>query len=235
MRSQMLADMMEHIKKNSFNIDSILIVRNGYLVFDAYFYPFLKGQKHIIHSCTKSIMSALIGIAIDEGYIQNVDQPVIDFFWKKLLLIWMILKKSITLKNLLTMPSGLECRDSYLYRWTGLFEMRNRNDWTQYALDLPMAGPPGEKFAYCNGFSYLLSAIIQNTTKMKTFGFAKKNLFGTLAITDVDWETNPQGIDIGYGEMWMKPEDMAKFGLLYLNNGRWRDMQGDDKKSLLEP
>jgi hypothetical protein len=63
MKSQMLAEMMEHIKENSFNIDSILIVRNGYMVLDAYFYPYSKGQKHIIHSCTKSIMSALIGIA----------------------------------------------------------------------------------------------------------------------------------------------------------------------------
>ena len=67
MRSQRLVEMMEHIKKNNFSIDSILIVRNGYVVLDAYFYPFLKGQKHIIHSCTKSIMSALIGIAIDNG------------------------------------------------------------------------------------------------------------------------------------------------------------------------
>ena len=63
-RSQRLAEMMEHVKKNNFSIDSILIVRNGYVVLDAYFYPFSKGQKHIIHSCTKSIMSALIGIAI---------------------------------------------------------------------------------------------------------------------------------------------------------------------------
>jgi CubicO group peptidase (beta-lactamase class C family) len=225
MRSQMLADMMEHISKNSFNIDSILIVRNGYLVFDAYLYPFSKGQKHYIHSCTKSIMSALIGIAIDEGYIQNVDQPVIDFFPDKTIANMDDNKKSITLKNLLTMTSGLKCRDTHLYRWTGLFEMRNSNDWTQYVLDLPMAEPPGGKFEYCNGVSYLLSAIIQNTTTMKALDFAKKNLFDPLAITDVDWETNPQGIDVGYGEMWMKPEDMAKIGLLYLNYGRWRDMQ----------
>jgi len=76
MQSQMLADMMEHIRKNKFNIDSISIVRNGYMVFDAYFYPFSIEQKHHIYSCTKSIMSALIGIAIDKGYIQNVNPAV---------------------------------------------------------------------------------------------------------------------------------------------------------------
>jgi CubicO group peptidase (beta-lactamase class C family) len=118
-QSQMLAEMMEHIKKNSYNIDSILIVRNGYLVFDAYFYPFSKGQKHFIHSCTKSIMSALIGIAIDKGYIQGVDQPIVNLFPDKAFANMDDLKKSITLKNLLMMASGLKCRDTYLYRWIG--------------------------------------------------------------------------------------------------------------------
>jgi len=70
MRSKLLAEMMAHIKNNSFHIDSILIIRNGNLIFDAYFWPFSKNQKHNIYSCTKSIMSALTGIAIDKGYIQ---------------------------------------------------------------------------------------------------------------------------------------------------------------------
>ena len=224
-RSQMLAEMMEHIKKNSFNIDSILIVRNGYMVMDAYFYPYSRGQKHIIHSCTKSIMSALIGIAIDKGYIQNVDQSITDFFPDKEFANMDDLKKSITLENLLMMASGLKCRDSYLYRWAGMYEMRNSNDWAQYVLDLPMAEAPGEKFEYCNGVSYLLSVIIQNTTKIKSLDFARKHLFEPLGIIDVDWETSPQGIDVGYGEMWLKPHDMAKFGWLFLNKGRWGNKQ----------
>ena len=92
MRSQRLVEMMEHVKKNNFSIDSILIVRNGYLVLDAYFFPYPKGQKHIIHSCTKSIMSALIGIAIDKGFIKNIDQPITDFSRIKHLLMRMTLK-----------------------------------------------------------------------------------------------------------------------------------------------
>jgi CubicO group peptidase (beta-lactamase class C family) len=181
-RSQMLAEMMEHVKKYSFNIDSILIVRNGYMVLDAYFYPYLKGQKHIIHSCTKSIMSALIGIAIDKGYIKNVDQPITDYFLNKEFANMDDLKKSITLENLLMMASGLKCRDSYLYRWVGLTEMRKSTDWAQYVLDLPMAEAPGEKFEYCNGVSYLLSVIIQNTTRMKTLDFARKHYLGPLVL-----------------------------------------------------
>ena len=224
-RSQMLAEMMEHVKKKNFSIDSILIVRNGYLVLDAYFYPFSKGQKHIIHSCTKSIMSALIGIVIDKGYIKNVDQPITDFFPNKEIANMDDLKQSITLENLLMMASGLKCRDSYLYRWVGLTEMRNSSDWAQYVLDLPMSEAPGEKFEYCNGVSYLLSVIIQNTTKMKTLDFARKHLFGPLDIVDVGWATSSQGVDIGYGEMWLKPHDMAKFGWLFLNKGRWEKKQ----------
>lgn len=224
-RSQMLAEMMEHVKTYNFSIDSILIVRNGYVVLDAYFYPFLKGQKHIIHSCTKSIMSALIGIAIDKGYIKSVDQPITDFLPNKEFANMDDLKKSITLENLLMMASGLKCRDSYLYRWVGLFEMQNSSDWAQYVLDLPMSEAPGERFEYCNGVSYLLSVIIQNTTGMKTLDFARKHLFGPLGIVDVGWATSPQGVDIGYGEMWLKPHDMAKFGWLFLNKGRWSNKQ----------
>jgi len=225
LRSQSLAEMMEYIKNKSLHIDSILIVRNGYMVFDAYFWPFSKGQKHIIHSCTKSIMSALIGIAIDKGYIQNVDQPITDFFPDKEIANMDNLKKSIRLENLLMMASGLKCRDSYLYRWKGLFRMRYSHDWAQYVLDLPMAEAPGERFEYCNGVSYLLSVIIQNTTKMKTLDFAKKHLFEPLGVIDIGWATSPQDVDIGYGEMWLKPHDMAKIGWLYLNQGRWGNKQ----------
>jgi len=77
-------------------------------------------------------------------------------------------KKSITLEHLLMMASGLDCKDSYLYDWRGLIEMKNNGDWAQHVLDLPMAGPPGTSFEQCNGVSYLLSVIIHNTTKMKT-------------------------------------------------------------------
>ena len=221
MHSKILADMLEWIQIKSYSIDSITIIRNGYIVADVYFDPFSKGQKHIIHSCTKSIMSALIGIVIDKGYIKNVDQPITDFFPNKEFANMDNLKKSITLEDLLMMASGLKCRDSYLYRWAGLTEMRNSADWAQYVLDLPMSEAPGEKFEYCNGVSYLLSVIIQNTTRMKTLDFAKKHLFGPLGIVDIRWTISPQGFDIGYGEMWLKPHDMAKFGWLFLNKGRW--------------
>ena len=110
MQSQMLADMLEVIEKNSYNVDSVLIIRNGYIVLDAYFYPFSKGLRHPIHSCTKSIISALIGIAIEKGHIKSVDQPVKDFFPDKTIANMDDDKKSMTLEHLLMMASGLDCK-----------------------------------------------------------------------------------------------------------------------------
>jgi len=225
MQSGTLADMLANIKEEGYAIESITIIRNGYIVTDAYFYPFTKDTKHIIHSCTKSITSALVGIAIDKGHIRNVNQPILKFFPEKTIANLDQHKRAITLENLLTMASGLECRDSYLYKWKGLTEMKNSGDWAQYIIDLPMAEAPGEKFEYCNGVSYLLSVIIQKTTNMKALDFARKYLFGPLGITDVKWRTSPQGIDIGWGEMWLTPHDMARIGWLYLNKGQWDGKQ----------
>lgn len=225
LQSCKLADMMDYIQKKQYNIDNITIVRNGHLVLDAYFWPYTKGQKHNIASCTKSIMSALIGIAIDKGFIANVDQAVIDFFPDKIFDNSDNRKKSMTIENLLMMASGLNCEDSYLHQWQGLYDMRNSSDWVKYVLDLPMSGIPGEKFEYCNGVSFLLSAIIFNATKMSTLDFAKQYLFGPLDIVDVDWETSPLGYHLGYGEMWLTPHDMAKIGWLYLNKGKWNNEQ----------
>lgn len=223
--SERLAKVIELIDRRSVHIDSLAIVRHGRLVLDAYFWPFAKGQRHRIHSCTKSVMSALIGIAIDQGYIKGVDQPIKDFFPAQAFAKLDEAKQRLTLKDILMMAAGLDCRDSYRYLWQGLREMRSSSDWAQYVLDRPLIAPPGQKFEYCNGLSYLLSVILQNQTKIKAFDFARKNLFGPLGITDVLWTTSPQGYNVGYGQMWLQPLDMARFGWLYLNQGRWGDKQ----------
>jgi CubicO group peptidase (beta-lactamase class C family) len=87
-------------------------------------------------------------------------------------------------------------------------------------LDLPMAEAPGTRFEYCNGASFLLSAIIQKATGIKTLEFAEKHLFSHLGITDVRWPANPQGITIGWGEMRLKPRDMATIGYMMLKGGK---------------
>ena len=217
-------------KKNSKNkniaIDSITIVRNGFIVADIYLNPlFPKDTKHIIHSCTKSILSALIGIAIDKGFIKSVEVRVLDILDDKNIEIKDERIKALTLKDLLTMQTGLSSQDSYLYQWKGLFKMQTTNDWTKYILNLPLEAQPGTRFDYSNMASFLLSAIIKKATKIDTFLFAKIHLFDPLGIDDIQWEKSPQGIDIGWARMWLKPHDMAKIGLLYLQKGKWGERQ----------
>ncbi|MFQ5592992.1 MAG: serine hydrolase domain-containing protein [Anaerolineae bacterium] len=216
----------QHAEDSTNSIDSISIVRNGYLVADIYFNPlFPKDTSHIIHSCTKSIMSALIGIAIEQGYIDGVDVPVIDFFTDKEIEITDERMAEVTLKDLLTMQTGIRSQDSYLYGWRGLFETMATDDWVAHILSRPMDVEPGTRFDYSNLSSFLLSAIIHETTGMDTLSYARKNLFDPLGIRDVYWETSPQGIGIGFARMWLKPHDMAKFGMLYLQQGRWDNQQ----------
>ncbi len=223
--SARLLEMMEDIKKKGYNIQSISIVRNGYLVLDAYINPFQDGQKHEMHSVTKSVMSALIGIAIDQGYIEDVNQTITELFPDRIISHLDERKKLITLKDLLTMTSGLECKDATANNWAGTMAMKKSDDWTQYTLNLPMAQTPGECFHYCNGVSHLLSAIIQKSTGMRTIDFAKKNLFDPLGIKDVEWEESPEGISNGYKGLQLLPKDMAKIGVLYLSKGKWENRQ----------
>jgi len=221
----LLAQMVETIETEDYDIDSVLVLRNGHLVLDAYFPPFAPDTKHIIHSCTKSVVSILIGIAIDQGYIDGVNQPVLSFFPDRTIAHLDEGKQAMTLEDLLTMSSGLACQDSYLYRWRGLQEMRASEDWVQHMLDLPMADPPGTRFEYCNGGSFLLSAILQETTGMSALAFAQEHLFGPLGIADVTWPANSAGINMGWGEMHLRPHDMAKIGQLYLDEGQWQGQQ----------
>jgi CubicO group peptidase (beta-lactamase class C family) len=225
MDSEMLAEMMGVLLHQRPRIDSIIIVRHGYLVLDATVYPFGPDERHVIYSCTKSIVSALVGIAIEQGAIGSVDQPIVDLFPERNPANLDAYKESMTLEHVLTMTTGLKCEDSYLYRWQGLRQMEKSDDWVQFVLDLPMAEKPGTRFEYCNGASFLLSALLQETTGKSALDLAEEHLFGPLGITDVTWSSNAQGITIGYSQLTMRPRDMAKIGYLYLNGGQWDGKQ----------
>ena len=146
MDSELLVNMLGFIQEQDYDMHSVTIVRHGYLILDAAIYPFDHGSKHNIHSCTKSITSALIGIAIEQGYIESVEQPVLSCFPDRMAANLDAHKEAMTLEYLLTMASGLECRDSYRYIWSGLTQMMQTDDWIQFMLDLPMAEPPGSQF-----------------------------------------------------------------------------------------
>jgi len=221
MDANLLEDAQRQIEERNYLVDSITVIRNGYMVFDHYFPPSAEDTMHVIHSVTKSIVSTLVGIAIDKGYIEDVSQPILSFFPDRTIDNLDASKEAITLEDLLSMSSGLDCQDSYLYNWSGLGRMRATNDWTQYVLDLPVVREPGTSFDYCNGGSFMLSAILQQATGMSSLEFAEQHLFGPLGISDVSWNQDPQGVYVGWGDMRLKPHDMAKIGYLFLNQGVW--------------
>jgi CubicO group peptidase (beta-lactamase class C family) len=219
MDSQKLAEAIQFIKGKDPNVHSFLVIRNGYLVADAVFDPFTIDSKHDIASVSKSVTSTVVGVALTKKLIKSLDQAVLDFFSDRTIANLDVAKKSMTIKNFLTMRSGLTC----INRPTEvtLFRMMNSPDWVQYMLDLPMAAKPGTEFVYNSGGVHLLSAIIGKAAGTNSLEFAKANLFGPLGITDIVWPEGPQGNSMGWGTIRMKPHDMAKIGYLYLNMGLW--------------
>jgi CubicO group peptidase (beta-lactamase class C family) len=225
MDSQKLAELIDYIQQEQLDLHSVTIIRNGYVVADAAIYPFEGGGKHNLKSVTKSVISALIGIAIEQGHIDGLDQPVLSFFPDRAVANLDARKEAMTLEDVLKMATGLECRDSFKYRWQGAYLMMQSDDWVQHVLDLPMLEEPGTRFEYCNGATLLLSAIIQETTGMTAAEFAEQHLFTPLGIDDVIWPANPQGVTVGFSELRMRPHDMAKIGYLFLQDGQWDGRQ----------
>ncbi len=204
MDSAMLADMVDQVVSQP-GIDSVTVVRNGHVVLDAAVYPFGHDDPHIIHSCTKSVVATLIGIAIDQGLLAGVDVPVVEILGDAVPETVDDRKTAMTVEDLLTMSTGLDCRDSYVYEWKGLVEMQQSEDWTAHVLALPMRNEPGTQFEYCNGSSFLLSAILSEVTGVSAADYAQQVLFGPLGFGGFEWPANPDGITMGWGELWLHP------------------------------
>jgi len=221
MDSQRLAQMLADITEREVAINTVLIVRNGYLVMDANVWPYQPQARHMILSITKSVISALVGMAIERGFIDNVEQPVLSFFPDRQIDHRDTRKEAMTLEHLLTMTSGLDCeQDEYV-----VGEMVASDDWVQYVLDLPMVADPGETFAYCTVNSFLLSAIFQQATGTSAEVFAEEHLFAPLGIKGAVWPSSPGGVSRGGVGLGMLPRDMAKIGQLYLHRGVWEGGQ----------
>lgn len=225
MNSETLAAGVEYLidHRETYRIHSAIVIRHDHVVLDARFYPFSRRWRHEIASVTKSVTSTLVGIAIDQGFLDGVNMRVLDFFPDYTVANRNALKERMTLEHLLTMRSGFECDPSDSE--ATLTAMTGSPDWVQFTLDLPMAAEPGENRVYCSPNVHLLSAILQRATGMSTLEFARQNLFRPLGILDVRWLTDPQGINHGWGDLYLKPEDIVKLGQLYLNQGRWSGSQ----------
>jgi CubicO group peptidase (beta-lactamase class C family) len=217
MDSGKMAEMSQTTAK--LGLHSLIVIRHGVIVSETYYPPYTAETRHELYSVTKSFMSTLVGIAVDQGLL-TVDNLVLGFFPDHTFANLDARKQAMRVDDLLSMASGLDWAEGDpTYQ-----AMYRSDDWVQYVLDLPMAVDPGSKFLYCSGCSHILSAIVQTASGKNGRTFAQENLFEPLGIA-FDWDADSQGIPIGGWGLQITPRDMAKLGYLYLHQGMWDGRQ----------
>jgi CubicO group peptidase (beta-lactamase class C family) len=224
-----LARVYAYAANPAIKTQGLVIIRRGYIVGEAYFGGFTMDTRKESFSVAKSFASALVGIAIDKGFIKGVDEPVAQYYPQWQTAETPLAKKKMTIEDLLTMRSGLQWNEDDYYR------DRSRNDvylmidsapdYVEYVLRKPVLHEPGTHWYYSSGDSILLSGIIQKSTGLTAGEFARRNLFEPLGLTGMVWLSDPAGRTItGWGIQGTLRE-FAKFGYLYLRNGVWAGRQ----------
>jgi CubicO group peptidase (beta-lactamase class C family) len=240
MNADRLAQMHAHINENVPGLLGLLIVRHGYLVFEEYYHGFHRDSYNSISSATKSVISQLVGVALAQGLLTDLDQPVLDFFPEYAAKEGDPRKRAITLRHLLSLQTGFSTKIPSEY-W--------RNP-VQLALERPMERQPGEAFAYDSHGVDILSGILTKVAGKNAASFADATLFKKLGIwrdpaSRFTWRNDPQGKHVWHeyafwdeenGYLWkVDPQgnnpggfgahftarEMAKLGYLYLNRGFW--------------
>ena len=195
-------------------LHSLLISHRGELVFEEYYNGADSQRPANMKSASKSVISALIGIAIDEGHIKSVEDPITKYFPEYIFNQTDPDKQLITIENLLTMQSGLETTSNRNYGKWVLSE-----NWVEFVLNQPLVAKPGTRMLYSTGSTHLLSAILTRASGINTKEFAQKHLASQLGYSMSYWSRDPQGIYFGGNDMEMTPRQMLAFGELYLNKG----------------
>lgn len=241
-----IKDLETMIKSQYSNINGIVVVRKGYVVFERYYNGYGPLHAHHVASVTKSVISALVGIAIDAGYIKSIHQKVLDFFPEYVPDAGDIQKRTITIRHLLTMtaPFPFSWKEGDRRGHEPLDRLRRQQNWIMYILNL--MGQKGQpvRFQYYTAGIHLLSAIITRTTGMCARKFANERLFRPIGMREIPdhemksfgledvfgknitgWIKDPNGNSTGGWGLTLTPWDMSRFGLLYLNGGLWEDKQ----------
>jgi len=220
------------------NIHSFLLVRNGALVLEEYFPgPGLFGEPyqnydrdtlHRLYSVTKSVNATLVGMAISEGRIRSVDDPVVGFFPEYAELTGDAAKAKITIRHLLTMTAGLAWDEEslgYDDPNNSHNQMDKSGDPIRFVLNRPIAKAPGERWVYNSGLSMTLGGVLRAATGKRADEYAAEKLFAPLGITRYTWDRYEDGTVQTGGGLHLRPRDMAKIGQLHLNMGRWEAKQ----------
>jgi len=210
------------------DIHSIVIVKNGKLVLEEYFFGYARNHLHRLLSVSKSITSILIGIAIEQNKILGTDAKMIEFFPYCPDVTRNERVQKIRLHHVLTMTAGLEWN-----AWTypegdmrdSTYAMSQSDDWIRFVLQREVVDPPGKRYVYNNGLTMLLGEILRNSTGLYADQFAEKFLFDPLGISDFSWYKHPDGVINTAWGLRLRPRDMAKIGYMMLKGGRWKGKQ----------
>ena len=218
--------LMGLIREDGFRkVDGIVVAKGGKILIEEYFNGYGRDDPHEIRSATKSIGSALVGIAIDQGHIPGVEDGLYRQFQEREPFRNPDERKSrITLEHLLNMTTGLDCDDMDSASAGNETHVLETADITRFMLDLPMAHEPGEHWAYGTGIAHLAGSVIESATGTTVQEFARTGLLEPLGMARFHWKTSG-GIAHTGGGFRMRPLDMAKFGQLYLDRGRWQGRQ----------
>jgi len=211
------------------NIHSVLLIKNGKIILEEYFSNYDCSKIHTIQSCTKSITSILVGIAIDRNIISDVNDKIYKYLSMYKGTEWIDRKYDITIRHALIMAGGLDW-DERTYPYTDLRNdnkaMKNSSEWIEYILNKNNIETQGERFNYTSGLSILLGEIIKQSSGLFADAFADKYLFKPLGISFYHWYRNSlHGTIHTGGGLYLRPRDMAKIGYMMLNGGKWKDKQ----------
>jgi CubicO group peptidase (beta-lactamase class C family) len=202
-------------------IYSLLVIKNGFLIAEDYFKDRPATQTSNLQSVTKSFTSALVGIALKQGCLSSLDQKMVEFFPELADQITDSRKNEITIRELLQMRAGFAWEESTQDLTNILFS----GFASSTLLRIPLVRDPGTGFDYSNLSSHLLGIIVARACNIDLKSFAEQHLFSPLDIRPSVWSKDREGNYLGYAELFLTPRDMAKFGLMYLNNGVFNDQQ----------
>ena len=219
--SSFLHKILSQIQVGKLDIHSLIVIKNDKLVLEAYLDPYTKNELHNVKSVSKSVLSALAGIAMDQGLISGVEAKLSEALPEYFEPTADGRKADITLHHLLTMSSGFDFTE-HSERAGKWFRAKNP---VREGIALPITSPPGERFQYATINTHLFSAWLTKAAAMSTPAFAEKYLFTPLGIDAYHWVKDPQGIYWGGTQLYLTPRDMARFGMVYLHKGRSGEKQ----------
>ncbi|MDN5201704.1 serine hydrolase [Fulvivirgaceae bacterium BMA10] len=203
----------------------LVVIKNNRIVIEEYFNTFWRNSIHDIRSAGKSVTSMLLGIALKDGLVQNLEQDVYSFFPENKYPSLNEDYRQVKLKHLLDMSSGLDA-DTDRPQTTGhAVNWIAKDNWKDYLLNVPLTSTPGKKWVYADINPLLIAAVIEETSGMSLKDYARKKLFGPLGIEQFYWYTNAANQTGAAGNLYISTLDFAKLGVLVLNEGRWKDTQ----------